>query len=166
MSVGGMAGRYCPEGTYTGLYCKGRGVIMSDTPDEIRDHYSAIMEATGHVLINGLGLGVVLQAVARKPEVTKVTVIEISSDVIQLVGFHYQQMFGDKVEIIQADAYEYQPPKGIRYGYVWHDIWDSLCIDNLSEMAKLHRKYGKKAQKQDSWGKAWCLREKRRGSFY
>lgn len=135
--------RAVPPGTYTALKRDGY-VIMSDTPAEISDHLEAIRKAHGHCLVNGLGLGMVLQAIARKAGVAKVTVIEKSVDVIALVAPHYAAMFGDKVEIINADAYEYQPPKGVRYGMVWHDIWDDLCTDNLPEMERLHRKYGRR----------------------
>jgi Spermidine synthase len=72
-------------GTYTRLM-RGRTVVMSDVPAEMRDHWSAVHHATGSVLINGLGLGMVLQACLEKPEVTDVTVIEFSADVIRLVA--------------------------------------------------------------------------------
>ena len=152
-------GRYVPAGTYTWLK-RSNYTIMSDTPDEIRDHLSAISKACGNVLINGLGLGVVLQAMARKPEVITITVIEQSSDVIALVAPHYQAMFGDKINIIQADAYEYKPPKGSRFDVAWHDIWDDLCADNLPKMAKLHQKYGRLTDWQGSWGKEICQRHR------
>ena len=146
-------GRGVRQGSYTSLSYKG-GVVMSDTPDEYFDHRSAISRAQGHCLVNGLGLGLVLQEMAKKPEVTKVTVIEISPDVIKLVGDHYMTMFPSKIEIIQADAFEYQPPKGVRYGCVWHDVWENMCEDNLPEMHKLHRKYGRRTDWQGSWGRA------------
>lgn len=148
-------GRGVPEGTYTRL-TRGGQVIMSDTPDEIRDHAYMIREATGHILINGLGLGVVLQACLRKPTVIKATVVEASEDVIALVAPHYRAMFGERLEIINADAYEWKPPKGVRYGAVWHDIWDNICVDNLEGMKKLHRKYGSRCDWQGSWARGWC----------
>jgi hypothetical protein len=74
-----------PPGTYTKL-TRGGVIVMSDTPDEIADHQPAIRAARGHVLINGLGLGYVLGAVLGKPDVERVTVVEIDEDVIALVG--------------------------------------------------------------------------------
>lgn len=144
-------------GTYTGLFCGGE-VIMSDTTAEIRDHLEPIWRAHGHCLINGLGLGVVLQAIASRPAVTKVTVVELDADVIQLVAPHYQAMFGDKLEIVHGDAFTYKPPQGIEYGVVWHDIWPTICTDNLPEMATLHRRYGRRSRWQGSWCKAECQR--------
>lgn len=146
-----------PPGDYTGLYEHGR-LWMSDTPDEIRDHLQAIRKAKGYVLINGLGLGVVLAAVAAKPEVKHVTVVECSPDVIALVGPHYQERFGDRIEIVQDNAFTYKPPKGIRYGMVWHDIWPDICSDNLPAMKLLHRRYGRRADWQGSWCRSECER--------
>ena len=123
-------------------------VIMSNTPDEISDHMYFIREAKGKILINGLGLGVCLKAILKKPEVTSVTVIEKEQDVIDLVGKHFTD---PRLTIICADALTYKPPKNERYDFVWHDIWDDICTDNLKTMATLHRKYGKKCDQQDSW---------------
>lgn len=153
-------GRGVPEGKYTRLLHGGE-VVMSDTPDEYSDHYEPIYQAKGHCLVNGLGIGMVLQAMARKPEVTKVTVIELSPDVIKLVAPHYLTMFPEKVEIIEADAFAYTPPKGIRYGCVWHDVWSTMCEDHLPEMHKLHRKYGRRTDWQGSWGRTLIELRKR-----
>jgi len=163
-------GRCVPSGTYTRLTRNGsfmNNTIMSDTPDEIRDHLAPIHRATGHCLINGLGLGVVLQAMLEKPEVEHVTVVEIAPEVIALVAPHYQQIYGDRLTVIQANALEYKPPKGQRYNVAWHDIWDNLCTDNLSEIHTLHRKYGWRCDWQGSWCRELLERrlryEKRQG---
>lgn len=158
----GHGGRYTPEGTYTRLTRNG-SVIMSDTPNERRDHYEPVDRATGNILINGLGLGMVLNACLLKPEVTHATVIELSQDVIDLVGPYYINKFGaNRLTIIQASAYDFQPPKGVVYDMVWHDIWDDICTDNLSEMTRLHRKYGRRCKWQGSWGKGMCQYHARR----
>jgi hypothetical protein len=155
-------GRGVSPGTYTRLKRDGSfDVTMSDTPDEYRDHLEAIRMAKGHVLLNGLGLGCVLQCCAEKPEVTKITVIERSEDVIALVAPHYREKYGNKIEIIHADAMEYKPPKGVRYGAVWHDIWDNMCEDNLPQMHTLHRKYGRRTDWQGSWGRSLIEYRKR-----
>ena len=152
-----------PAGYYTRLMRRG-WLVMSDTPAEIRDHRWAISEAKGSVLVNGLGLGVVVQAMLNRPQVEHLTVIEISPDVIALVGPHYQSRYGDRLEIIEADALTWKPPKGVRYDVVWHDIWGDICSDNLPEMHKLHRKYGRRTDWQGSWCRAEC--EWQRGTGY
>ncbi len=139
--------RHTPPGTYTKLVCNGH-VVMSDTPDELRDFRYFVHRACGSVLINGLGLGCVVQALLAKPEVSEVTVVEISQDVINLVS---PTLCDPRLTIICADAYEWQPPKGKRWNFVWHDIWTDLCTDNLALMGKLHRKYGRRCDMQESW---------------
>jgi hypothetical protein len=150
-------GRNLDPGTYTRLTRNG-AVIMTDTPAEIRDHIWFVNRAWGHVLINGLGLGVCLQMVLEKPEVERVTVIEKSEDVIVLVAPSFSK--DNRVQIILADAFEYQPPKGVRYGAVWHDIWDTICGDNLPSMHRLHRKYGRRTEWQNSWCRELCERSR------
>lgn len=141
--------RYVPAGTYTRLKCGGE-TVMSDTPDELRDFCVFVHRAHGSVLINGLGLGCVVQALLAKPEVTNITVIEKSPDVIALVE---PTLRDPRLTVICADAYEWVPPKGQRWNCVWHDIWTDLCTDNLKDMAKLHRKYGRRCDHQASWCK-------------
>jgi hypothetical protein len=141
-------GRGVPQGTYKRLM-RGGTVVMSNTPDEIRDSLRFIWSAKGSVLVNGLGLGVLLNALLAKPEITDITVIEKSEDVINLVAPTFANE--PRVTIIHADAFEYQSPKGKRYNAVWHDIWDNICADNYEEMKFLHRKYGRKADYQESW---------------
>lgn len=160
------SGRYITPGTYKRLV-RGNKTIMSNTPSEIRDHIVFIHKAKGNVLINGLGLGMVLKAVLEKPEVTYVTIIENSEDVINLVGPSY--INHPKVKIIFADALEYVPPKYVRYNTVWHDIWDDICSDNLDQMKKLHRKYGRRSDWQGSWCRGECeyyLRQEKQQRSY
>jgi len=156
--VGGGRG-YIPPGTYTQLIHAKRGVVMSDTPDERRDHRLAVQKSHGHVLINGLGIGMVLAAILKKTEVEHITVVEIDPDVIDLVGPHYSS---DRVDIIECDAFDYKPPKGVHYGAVWHDIWDTICSDNLTEMTRLKRKYGRRADWQGCWCEDQCRYQQRR----
>lgn len=160
-------GRYCVPGTFRRLMC-GRTVVMSDTRDEIHDHMHPIWKAGGarKCLINGLGLGVVLQGILRIPSVKRVDVVELSPDVNALVAPHYREMFGERFNLIQADALEYKPPRGERYDVVWHDIWNDICSDNLKEMGTLHRKYGRRTDWQGSWCRGRCEVQARRDRRY
>jgi len=149
--------RFVPAGNYKRLTYK-NSVIMSNTPAECDDflYFVNCYETKGNILINGLGLGVLLTALLEKPDVEHVTVIEISEDVIKLVGPTFA---GDpRVTIIHADAFIWKLPKGVRYNAVWHDIWPTICEDNLPEMTKLHRKYGKRCDYQESWCRELCKR--------
>jgi len=174
-------GRGVPAGTYTGLYHR-NSVVMSDTPNEIRDHLGFIIRAKGRVLIHGLGLGMCAAAVLKKEEVTHVTVVEKSPDVIKLVGpsmvalakekagkacvlrsgtGHFD--LGEPVLTIKLDdCFTWKPKKGERWDVVWHDVWDDICTDNLPEMAKLHRRFGRRCDWQGSWCRDRLLSERRR----
>lgn len=144
---------YVPPGKYTRLLYWGE-VVMSDTPSEIRSHLSFIHTAKGKVLIHGLGIGMCLQAVLNKPEVEHATVVEISPDVIKLVGGYYQAKYGSRLHIINADAMTWKPAPGSRWGAVWHDIWNDICPDNVEDMKLLHRRFGKRCDWQGSWSRS------------
>ena len=157
-------GRQTRPGTYTSLRAGGT-LWMSDTDAEKRDHMEALHQIRNwqakRVLINGLGLGMVLAAALTFDHVEHVDVVEIDERVIRLVGPHYA---GPRVTIHHADAYEQTKnwPAGTRWDVAWHDIWPHLCEDNLAEMARLHRSYGRRVDWQGSWGKK--LIEARRSS--
>ncbi len=148
----GMSHRMLDPGSYTQLRYN-RQIVMSDTPAEIFDLYEVQQQARGHILLNGLGLGLALQMVLDKPEVLTVTIIEISSDVIALISPSFED---PRVQIIEADAYKWQPPKKCIYDVVWHDIWSGICFDNLVGMKRLHRRYGRRSRWQGSWCRHLC----------
>jgi hypothetical protein len=147
--IGGH-GRHVPEGTYTKLTRDG-DIVMTDTPNEIRDHLVFISEAHGRVLIHGLGLGMCVAACLEKEKVDHVTVVELCAEVIELVGVHLKEKYGDRLEIIEDDALTWKPPKGTRWDVAWHDIWDNICADNIEEMSRLHRRFGRRVEWQGSW---------------
>lgn len=142
-------------GTYKRLM-RGRTVVMSNTPAEIKSNRTAYRRARGRVLINGMGLGMLLQAILGKQEVSEVWVVEAAQEVITLVGPTYT---GDpRVKLIHANALEYSPPRGERFDFAWHDIWDFICAENLPQMHRLHRKYGRRCDEQASWERWLCER--------
>lgn len=150
-----------PAGTYKRLVHAERGVVMSNTRMEVVTNSEAFKAATGRVLINGLGMGMLLEAILSKPDVTYVRVIEHDPDVIALVGPHFAR--DRRVEIIHADAYEYVPERGERFNYAWHDIWDTISPRNLPLMARLGRRYGKRrCDAQGFWAREWIRSDLRR----
>ena len=149
--------RHIHPGTYKKLLYK-HEVVMSDTPAEMQDHHHFIHMAHGSVLLTGLGLGMVLGELLKKKDVKHIMVLEKSLDVIKLVAGHYQQA---DLEIINADALTWKIPKGVHYDFIWHDIWNGICADNLESMRKLKRRFARCSPWQGCWCEIECMRIKR-----
>ena len=137
----GYGHRAIVPGTYTRLIADGE-LQMSDTPAEKQDHLEVVQKATGECLVMGLGIGMVASAMALKPEVTKITVIERNADVIALVAPH----LSPKIEVLQADALEWLPPPGKKWDVIWHDIWPTICLDDCETRNVLIRRYARRAR--------------------
>lgn len=167
MRLAFQGGRDCLPGTYTRLM-RGNYLWMSDTTAERHDHLWPAMEIAqrgGRVLIGGLGLGMIVRVALLTPEVTHVDVVEIDPDVVALVGPHYEELaaeHGKTLTIHQADVYELKWPPGTRWEVAWFDVWPDLCTDNLEQMAKLRRSYGRRTDWNDCWGRQLLLAERRR----
>jgi hypothetical protein len=105
--------------------------VMSDTPSEIQEHAHALLNATGRVLINGLGLGCLPHALLAKPGITHIDIVEIDPDVIDLTD----NFIDPRVHIHRGDASNPWAifPKGTTWDYAWHDIWSQISDDNLDD---------------------------------
>lgn len=162
----GGDGRYIQAGSYMKLVRhnpddinKRPVIVMSDTPAERKDHVEPVIHGQGHCLVLGLGIGMVTRALLEKPEVERVTVVERSDEVLDLVASTYLEKYGDRLEIVQADALEWKPQSGTRFGVVWCDIWDTIDPDNWPEYVKLTRRYQNRSDWRGCWAKARCWRE-------
>jgi hypothetical protein len=151
--------RYCSPGFYTRLVDRNQ-VYMSDTRAEKGDHYEFAHKAKGNVLIFGLGLGLCIEMIMQRKDaqIDSITVIENSPDVIALVAPHYREKYGDLINIIEQDAFEFMP-NGERYDAIWLDIWPNICTDNKDEYMKLHRRWGRHSDWVGSWAKADVYRK-------
>ena len=151
-------GRGCSPGEFTQLRHKDFGVVMSDTDAEIRDFLRYIRCMAGDILVTGLGLGCVVQALSQQNATKSVTVIENSADVLRLVAAHYCD---HRVSIIEADAYKWLPPRGVRFDWAWHDVWNSPSEDDLVGMTKMKRHYQRHMVmpgRQFCWAENWLRR--------
>jgi len=159
ISGAGVCGnRSVVPGTYKKLL-HFNSTVMSNTPAEIADSAYFVRKATGSVLVSGLGLGAVLTTLLAKPEVTSITVLERSEDVIKLVAPTFKNE--DRITIIHTNALEWKPEKGVKFDCAWHDIWNTICSDNLEDMKRLHRKYSRRCKWQLSWCRRECERQAR-----
>lgn len=125
------------EGIYKKLVNKLEGVVMSNTPMERRTHIEAINKAKGNVLVAGLGLGMYLQNIKDKKEVTSITVVEKSKEVIELIAKYFKDC--QKIKIINEDIFNYTPD--IKFEFAFLDIWSDISEDNLVEFDILREKF-------------------------
>ena len=139
-------------GIYWKLTQRGN-IYMSNTPSEVKDHWSFIRNAHGSVLIAGLGLGMVVRALLDKGKCTRIVVVEKSEDVLKLVSPYYNDK---RVEIIHSDIFNYKPNE--HFNFAWFDIWRDICGDNYPEMKKLNRKFAHTVNNKDSWRFKECKR--------
>lgn len=153
-------GRGTAPGMYTRLIEPGTKTFwMSDTDAEKRDHVPAVSRINflkaKRVVINGLGLGMVLQAALSYEHVEHVDVVEKDQRVIKLVGPHYLE--DPRVTIHHADAYEQATswPRGTRWDVGWSDIWEEISPANQPDMTRLQKYYSRRCQ----WHRCWAAPE-------
>lgn len=132
-------------------------IIMKNTPDIVIDFIPFLSLAEGHVLINGLGMGMCNEYLLTKPTLRSLTVIEYDKE---LIDFLLPILSTDsRCEVIHADALEYIPEKTKNYDYVWHDIWTTQSRNNVLEINKLKEKYSYIAKWQGAWREEQCIRQ-------
>jgi hypothetical protein len=160
MARDGNAYAMYKPGWYKRLSHAARGTVMSNTPMEINTNYEAYAAATGRVLVGGLGMGMLLEGLLHKPDVSFIRVLEIDEHVIRLVAPHFS---GQRVEIVRGNVMDYKPTGSESYDYAWFDIWDSIDEENLPEMATLGRRWNKRhARKCGFWAREQIRADKRR----
>lgn len=142
-------------GHYTGIEIN-RFMYASDEAKEIVDYLPFLRRAHGRVLLTGLGLGLCLQALLRKPEVEHVTVIENNADVLAIVAPYYLAKLGDeRMSLIHADAFGWQPPTGEHFDIAYHDIWPLAAHFYWPQHERLFACYERFCSEQDSWRGEW-----------
>lgn len=115
---------------------------MTITPNEVETMREPIKKCRGRVLTLGLGLGYFAFHASEKPEVERVVVVERSHDVIEIFKTYLLPQFphADKIEIVEADAFQYmqnEMPRG-KFDYVFADLWHDAS-DGLEMYRKLKK---------------------------
>lgn len=130
-----------------------KGIIkMLNTPDIVKDFETFLNIAEGSILINGLGMGMCNVHLLKKESVRDLTVIEFDKSLVDFIS----PFFADepRCTIIHGDALSWEPPKGKRYDYVWHDIWTNPSARNVAQIDFLKEKYTNIAGWQGAWREA------------
>lgn len=147
-------------------------LMMSDSDMERRSNTPFIRAARGDVLIGGLGMGMVVSALMRKPGVRSITVIERSRAVFKLIvpalnaALPTGPPLGTAPRLIVSigDVFTWSPARlrSIRtkgapapartFDTIYMDIWPHRCPDNLLEMEVLHARYRRWLNPGGWWG--------------
>lgn len=137
--------------TYTVLLKKGCPMpIMQDSLAEYNEHQWLWDNATGDVLIGGLGIGLVHQKLIDNPNVSSITIIENSQDVIDLVWDNCVK--DDTFTLIKADIETWTPPTNSSWDVAWFDTWlidNSLNLKEYKEL--METKYGSYVSLIGTW---------------
>lgn len=104
----------------------GHDTWMSMSPMELESQEVGCLEARGHTVVMGLGLGWAAAAAAMNPAVTAVTVVEMDRAVLDL---HqrlclFEQLPAaarDKLRVVEGDALEWTPDRPV--DFLMPDIW-------------------------------------------
>lgn len=99
----------------------------------------------------------ILLAIQDKEEVKQITVVEKNMEVIELVGS--QLPFNEKVEIVNADVFDYKPTN--KYNTIYMDIWNYINSDVYNEeMKPLISRYRRylvpKSEDENRYIDCWC----------
>ncbi|MBS5936750.1 hypothetical protein E5347_02170 [Clostridium sartagoforme] len=112
-------------------------IWMRISPMEIESSYMFIKYAKGVVGVVGLGLGYVVQELAKKEEVKKVVVYEKEKDIIDLYYSSFKE--NNKIEIINEDAFK---AKGKKFDYFYVDIYEyklhTKVVEDFKTFNNLH----------------------------
>jgi hypothetical protein len=129
---------------------KGHGeCVMSDDPRELRRHLPVVLAARGRVLVTGLGLGCVLRGLLRRPAVTHIDVIELDAGVLEMVAPSFAGE--SRLTIHQGDALTHRWPAGVRWDFIWHDVWNDKPDTQIIH-AQLLKRYRGLGMHHGAWG--------------
>jgi spermidine synthase len=106
--------------TMATLHLKHGEVVMEDSQVELRKHLPIWMKAEGSVLVTGLGLGCVVRGLLASRKVREITVVEIDSQILRVVGHEFR--FNPRVRLMRGDALKIDLP-GKKFDFAWHDLW-------------------------------------------
>ena len=113
-----------------------------------KDFFDEIDEATGDVLVCGLGLGYYPFMVSLKKDVKSITVIEKDPNIIKIFKENLFKFFPnkDKIHIVQDDAIKYLKETRNNFTYCFIDLWhnpeDGLPLYlRLKPLEKKNTKY-------------------------
>jgi hypothetical protein len=117
---------------------------MSLTPNEVLTQKRMISRAKGNVGMAGLGLGWAARKTLSRGSVTKLTVVEKSSELIDYFGKPLKDEFGDRIEFVNSCAYEVDwTAFDVSLWDIWEQYDDAPYDRRFQEIKKEIRNAGK-----------------------
>ena len=110
----------------------GDELVMELTPKEIQGYYEFVKNAKGKVGIVGLGLGYLVEELAKKKEVTEIIVYEISSEVIEIYKKNFEN--NKKVKILEQNAFNAEKQA---FDFFFVDIYNEQLTEKCAEDYKV-----------------------------
>lgn len=127
----------------------GWDVWMSLTPNEIWSQRSGIQQATGHVVMGGLGMGWLMRQIAKKKTVTKITVVEKDKRILDWYGRKICKNTPKVDKVICADIYDVAKKFDFKKTKFLIDIWPS---DSGAEFDPQLKKLREDGARVWAWG--------------
>lgn len=113
-------------------------ICMKISPREVESSYMFIKYASGRVGVVGLGLGYVVQELAKKKDISEIIVYEKEKDIIDLYKLSFDE--NPKVKIINKDAYK---AKKEEFDFFYVDIYEykltKQVVDDYKKFNKIHK---------------------------
>lgn len=145
-------------GTYARLTVK-NVLMMTDTQMERQSNYLFIEKAHGHVLVAGLGIGMVVHALLEKKSVTSILVVEKYQDVIDLVSPQFAEALEEgRLTILCEDIEKFIPDDSWTWNTIYFDIWPDISVGNLPQMTRLHNQF-RYFLEPEGWMDSWMRKE-------
>ena len=121
---------------------------MSLIPHEINTMKKPILEATGNVLVLGLGLGYFPYMIHNKNDVKNIDIVEFDAQIINIFDQFLLPVFENpqKINVIKDEAYQYLNRVDLnQYDYVFVDIYHNANdgIDHYFKIQKIAKNYPK-----------------------
>lgn len=121
-------------------------VWMSVSPMETESQQIGVELARGHVAVFGLGMGWSAAMSAMRPEVEKVTIVEMDDEVLAMhrrlnLFARLPGGVGEKIEIVEGDALEWKPDSHV--DLLMPDIWlDMVSWERPEEVRDMQDNVG------------------------
>lgn len=149
------------DGNFVRLVVDGE-LMMTDTNMERVSNMEFVHRANGHVLIAGLGIGLIIYNIEdklKKGIVKSITVVEKYADVAALVSNKFPG-----ARVIVEDINDFKVDGDDKYDTIYFDIWPTISTDNLQEIYELERKFRKHLNKDNPnrWIGSWMKKNLQR----